>query len=279
MNIFEKVINEDDKIVEQALNELQLDEVDTKINAYLLNLCFFHRSVKVKNIARKKLLNFGLDNLINQAESNWQKDTLKDQKYYQKEIFDNPLVDASEFITIGQVTRKNYFLKYKKSKFLALAHMRYDDGIENIFDCYQVPIEKLSDNLKKLQHITVANFHNQTKLNFEEALEVLSFLPNIKFLQIAKSNLEKLPTNISKLKSLKRLIIEYNPIETLGNFKSEILERLEIKGTKINELDLNNFPNLKELWVDDSNSKNKINIKNKKGTLIITSGAMYSEVI
>ncbi|NRS87582.1 hypothetical protein HNQ02_000489 [Flavobacterium sp. 7E] len=279
MNIFKKLISEENILVEQTLNNLQFETVNTKINAYLLNLCFFHRDTKIRNVARKKIFEFGLNNLILQTEANWQKDTLKEQKYYQKELYENPLVDASEFITIGQVTRKNYFLKYKKSKFLALAHMRYDDDIENIFDCYQVPLEKLSDNLKILKHITVANFHGQTKLNFDEVVQILSTLPNIKFLQIAKSNLGKLPSNLDDLKSLKRLIIEYNPIDSLGNYKSELLERLEVKGTKINEIDLNNFPNLKELWVDDSNSKNRINIKNKNGTLKITSGAMYSEVI
>lgn len=279
MNIFDNLISEKDEVVEQTLSEMQFITMNTSINAYLLNLSFFRKSVKIKNLAKKKLVEFGCESLIAQTESNWKNDTLKEQRYYQKKLYENSLIDSAEYLTIGQVTRKNYFQKYKKSRFMSLAYMRYDDDIENIFDCYQVQLTNISENLKKLKHITVANFHNQTKLDFEKVVEILATLPNIKFLQIANSNLQVLPENLIQLKSLNRLIVENNPLKTLGNYKSEKLEKLEIKNTQIDEIDLNNFPNLKELWIDDSNSVNRINIKNKKGTLKITSGKIYSEII
>ena len=279
MELFDLLISENEEIVLNAIQDLEFTNVDTKINAYLLNIGYFHPSKKIKNLARKKLVEFQCEELILQIENNWAKDTLKEQKYIHKQLYENDLVDSSEYLTIAQATRRNYFLKNKKSRFLSLAYMRYDDDVENIFDCYQVQLENISKNLVKLRHITVANFNNQMKLDFENVVSILSKLPNLKFLQIAKSDLKKLPNNIAELKSLKRLIIERNPIESLGDFKSEKLERLEIKGTNISVIDFDNFPNLKELWVDDKNSKSKINFKNSRGNVTLTSGLFYSEYI
>ena len=279
MELFDLLISENEEIVLNAIQDLEFTNIDTKTNAYLLNIGYFHPSKKIKNLARKKLVEFQCEELILQIENNWAKDTLKEQKYIHKQLYENNLVDSSEYLTIAQATRRNYFLKNKKSRFLSLAYMRYDDDVENIFDCYQVQIENISENLVKLRHITVANFNNQMKLDFENVVSILSKLPNLKFLQIAKSDLKKLPNNIAELKSLKRLIIERNPIESLGDFKSEKLERLEIKGTNITVIDFDNFPNLKELWVDDQNSKSKMNFKNTRGNVKLTSGLFYSEYI
>ena len=279
MELFDLLISENEEIVLNAIQDLEFTNIDTKTNAYLLNIGYFHPSKKIKNLARKKLVEFQCEELILQIENNWAKDTLKEQKYIHKQLYENDLVDSSEYLTIAQATRRNYFLKNKKSRFLSLAYMRYDDDVENIFDCYQVQLENISKNLVKLRHITVANFNNQMKLDFENVVSILSKLPNLKFLQIAKSDLKKLPNNIAELKSLKRLIIERNPIESLGDFKSEKLERLEIKGTNISVIDFDNFPNLKELWVDDKNSKSKINFKNSRGNVTLTSGLFYSEYI
>ncbi len=277
MDVFENLVNENIDVVLQTLDSLNFEKEDTIINAYLLNLGYFHPSIKVKNIARKKLTEFQCEKLIEQIENNWKKTDLKEQNYYRRELYENILVDSSEFLTIAQATRRHYFLKFKKTRFISLAHTRYGDDIENIFDCYQVPINRISENILKLKHITVANFNNQINLNFEDVIKVLSKLPNLQFLQIAKSNLEIIPQNLNQLSSLKRLIIEYNPINSLGNYKSEKLERLEIKGTKIKEIDFDNFPNLKELWVDGKSSKEQMNFKNIRNSIKLTSGLLYSE--
>lgn len=279
MELFDNLINENEEIVINAIQDLEFTTVNTKINAYLLNIGYFHPNKKIKNLARKKLVEFQCEELILQIENNWAKDTLKEQKYIHKQLYENDLVDSSEYLTIAQATRRNYFLKNKKSRFLSLTHMYYGDDVENIFDCYQVQIENISENIIKLKHITVANFNNQMKLDFKNSVSILSKLPNLKFLGIVKSDLKKLPSNLNELKSLKTLIIQRNPIESLEDFKSEILEKLEIKNTNISTVDFDNFPNLKELWVDDQNSKSKMNLKNLRGNVKLTSGLFYSEFI
>jgi hypothetical protein len=277
--IFDILVSEDDNLVLNTVKELSHEDVNRQVLSYLLNLHYFHRKVKVRRAAESLLIQYAPPCLINQIRENWKLKYLRHQEYHHKELYEHPSIDSGEFLVFSQATRRNWFLVKPKKGMIPYASMRYGDEIENIFDCYQVQIEHLSKNILKLQHITVANFSQQYKLDFTECIEILKGLEKLRFLQIRDSNIVKLPDNLNQLSKLKTLVLDVNPIDTLDNYKSETLEKLDIRRTNIRKLDLSNFPNLKELWIDDKKMLYSMNIKNKKGTVKVTSGQYYQEII
>jgi Leucine-rich repeat (LRR) protein len=278
-NIFEIVIGDNDELTQKTISSLTKNEHNKSVNSYLINLAFFHRDSKVKKVAKDKLKEFGMTELLSQVKAHWKPSYLKGQEYYRKELYQNELTDSCEYLVVAQATRRNYFLKNAKPFLLSHIAMRYGDEVENIFDCYQVQIEKISRSILKLPHITVANFRGQHKLDFSTTIEILSLLPNLNFLQFADSSLNKIPGNISKIKNLRTLILEINPIDSLDNIKLPLVEKLDIRRTKIRFIDMEQFPNLKELWIDDKRTLDEINFKNKRGSVRATSGKSFSEII
>lgn len=278
-DIFEIVIGDNDELTQKTISELKNLDNSKSVNSYLINLAYFHRDSKVKKAAKDKLKEFGLEDLLLQVKTHWKPSYLKGQEYYRKELHENELTDSSEYLVVAQATRRNYFLKNPKPFLLSHIAMRYGDEVENIFDCYQVQIEKVSDNILKLPHITVANFRQQHKLDLDNTIEKLSLLPNLNFLQIADSSVNKIPDSISKITALRTLILEINPIDNLDNIKLPSLEKLDIRRTKIRFLDLDQFPKLMELWIDDKRTLDEINVKNKRGNVKATCGKSFSEII
>lgn len=278
-DIFEIVIGNNDELTRETISKLTKGENNKSVNSYLINVAYFHRDTTVKKIAKAKLKEFGLDGLLEQVKKNWKPSYLKGQEYYRKELYENELTDSSEYLVVAQATRRNYFFKNAKPFLLSHIAMRYGDEVENIFDCYQVQIENLSKNILKLPHITVANFRQQHKLDINNTIEILSSMPNIKFLQIADSSVNKLPETVSKIKNLRTLVLEVNPIDNLDNINLPVLEKLDIRRTKIRHLDLDQFPNLKELWIDDKRTLDEIKLLNKNGRAKATCGKSFGEVI
>lgn len=278
--IFFDLTSEDDESVLESLNKLDTDDLNETVLAYILNLSYFHRDSKVKRTSKKIFTDLAPEDLVLQSKSNWKANYLKHQEYYHKGIYEHLSINPSEYLLFAQVTRKNFFLVKPKSGMTPYTSMRYGDEIENIFDCYQVQIEEIPERIEQLQHITVANFRKQPKLNIVDTIEKLSKLNNLKFLQIADSQLSTLPVELSKLNKLEQLIIEMNPLtEIPAKVTLPNLKKLDIKSTKIRSIDLNQFPNLEELWIDDERVLDEIELKNIGKSFKATSGKFFSKEI
>lgn len=278
--IFNALISEDDLLVQESVNDLTECDINNYVLSYILNLSCFHRDSKVRKAAKKQLEKYAPPDLLSQVKENWKDSYLKNQEYIHKALYENPAIDSAEFLIFSQVIRRNYFLVKPKTGMISYASMRYGDEIENIFDCYQVQLEKISDKIGKLKHITVVNFRKQPKLDVSDTIEKLSMLPNLKFLQIADSELTEIPDSIENLVNLKTLIIEMNPIT---QFPKAItfpnIEKLDIKGTNIRTIDINQFPSLKELWLDGKSRLDTMTFQNVTHDFVATSGKLFSETI
>ena len=278
--IFFDLTSENDEAVLNSLNELNTQDLNETVLAYLLNLSYFHRDSKVKRTSKKLFTSLAPDDLVEQSKSNWKANYLKHQEYYHKGIYEHPSIDSAEYLLFAQVIRKNFFQVKPKSGMAPYSSMRYGDEIENIFDCYQVQIEKIPSRIEHLQHITVANFRKQPKLKVVDTIEKLSKLNNLKFLQLADSELTELPIELSKLNKLEQLIIDMNP---LTNIPPQIilpnLKKLDIKSTQIRSIDLSQFPNLDELWIDGEKVLKEMKFKNVNKPFIATSGKFFSKEI
>lgn len=278
--IFDDLISEDDLLVQEAVNNLTETDINNYVLSYILNLSCFHRDSKVRKAAKKQLEKYAPADLLSQLKENWKDSYLKNQEYINKALYENPAIDSAEFLVFSQAIRRNYFLVKPKTGIIPYTYMRYGDEIENIFDCYQVQLEKISAKVCKLKHITVANFRNQSKLDINDTIEKLSILPNLKFLQIADSELKELPASIEKLVNLKTLIIEMNPI---AEFPKAVIfsniEKLDIKSTNIRTIDIKQFPSLKELWIDSKNRLDNITLQNITHDFMATSGKFFSQTI
>ncbi|MDF7817317.1 hypothetical protein P1X15_06905 [Runella sp. MFBS21] len=278
--IFNTLISEDDLLVQQSVNALIESDINNYTLSYILNLSCFHRDSKVRKAAKKQLEKYAPSDLLSQVKENWKDSYLKDQEYIHKALYENPAIASAEFLVFSQAIRRNYFLVKPKTGMIPYASMRYGDEIENIFDCYQVQLETISDKIGRLKHITVANFRKQPKLDIIDTIEKLSMLPNLKFLQIADSGLTEIPDSIENLVNLKTLIIEMNPIT---QFPKAItfpnIEKLDIRGTNIRIIDIYQFPSLKELWLDGKNMLDTMTFQNVTHDFVATSGKFFSETI
>ncbi|MEY1637923.1 hypothetical protein [Tenuifilum osseticum] len=278
--IFDLLISEDDSIVINCLNRLNESVINKPILSYILNLANFHRDSKIRKLAQNLFEKSAPTDLILKVKENWKSSYLKNQEYYRKELFEHSSIDLGEYLVFAQVIRKNYYLVKPKVGMISYAFMRYGDEIENIFDCYQVKIEKLPRKIVKLQHLSVVNFRQQDKLDLEDTIELLSQLKNLRFLQIGQSKLSTLPISLSKLERLEQLIIDVNPINSIDNkIVLPHLKKLDIKSTQIKQLDLSQFPALEELWIDDEKTLNSFHFKNVKKPFIATSGQYFKRTI
>jgi hypothetical protein len=271
--LFDILIDQDNDIVSNSLNKINRDDINSHTLAYILNLSKFHYSLKIRNLAKKVLTNFAPPDLISKLERNWKNSFRTNQEYHSKELYEHPSISSSEYLVFSQAIRRNYFLVKPKKGMTKYISMRYGDEVENIFDCYQVHLENISENVTKLKHITVANFRRQPILDIDNTIQILAKLPNLRFLQIADSGLIELPSSIQKLSNLKTLIIEQNPISQFPmNIVFKKLEKLDIKSTSIVNINLEQFPNLKELWIDGEYKLNKMVFQNYSSNFIIKSG-------
>lgn len=278
--IFDFLISEDDAIVINCLNRLNESEINKPILSYILNLANFHRDSKIRKLAQNLFEKFAPADLILKVKVNWKASYLKNQEYYRKELFEHSSIDSGEYLVFSQVIRKNYYLIKPKVGMIPYASIRYGDEIENIFDCYQVKIEKLPRKIVKLQYLSVVNFRQQNKLDLEDTLGLLAQLKNLRFLQIGQSELSALPLSLSKLERLEQLIIDRNPISSINNkIVLPNLKKLDIISTQIRQLDLSQFPALEELWIDDEKTLNSFNFKNIKKPFIATSGKFFKRTI
>lgn len=280
VEIFDLLSNEDKNIVVNTLENLYSEDINRQTLAYCLNLSRFHWDLKVRNRATTVLEKFAPEDLWIQFQSNWNKKHLKDQRYHPKNQFENPSIDLAEYLLFAQVTRKNFYSNRPKKGMVAYVSMRYNDEIENVLDYYQVQIEKIPAKIKRLQHIRVANFRGHKNLDLIDTIEKLAELKDFHFLQVSKCEVSQLPLNITKLKSLKTLIITENPIERLpDNMVFPNLEKLDIKSTKIRTVDLSMFPKLKKLWIDGKHMLKDMQFLNVKIPFEVTSGRFFSETI
>ena len=274
------MISEYDLLVQETVTKLTETDINNYVLSYILNLSCFHRDSQVRKAAKKQLEKYAPSDLLLQVRENWKDSYLKSQEYLNKALYENPAIDSAEFLVFSQAIRRNYFLVKPKTGIIPYTSMRYGDEIENIFDCYQVQLAKISGKVGKLKHITVANFSKQPKLDINDTIEKLSQLPNLKFLQISNSELNELPASIEKLVNLKTLIIEMNPIaEVPKSIIFSNLEKLDIKSTNIKTIDIKQFPNLKELWIDSKNRLDSITFQNITHDFIATSGKFFSQTI
>lgn len=279
--IFDALISDDDLLVQKSVTELTERDINNYVLSYILNLSYFHRDSKVRKVAKKQLEKYAPSDLLLQIKENWKDSYLKNQEYIHKALYENPAIDSAEFLVFSQAIRRNYFLVKPKTGMIAYASMRYGDEVENIFDCYQVQLEKISDKIGKLKHITVANFRRQPKLDISDTIEKLSMLPGLQFLQIANSDLNEIPNSIEKLANLKTLIIETNPISQIPkNIIFPCIEKLDIQRTNIRSIDISQFPRLRELWIDgEEKGLERMTFQNVNHDFVATSGKYFSETI
>jgi len=272
--IFDALISEDDAAVLTTVNSLTEKDINNFVLAYVLNLTYFHRDTKVRKAARKQFEKHAPSDLQAQLNEHWKDKYLKEQDYFYKTLYEHPAIDPAEYIVFSQAIRRNYFLVKRKSGMIAYLSIPYGDGIENIYSGGHVEIERVSDKITKLKHITVAMLTFQSKLDIGDTIEKLAQLPGLQYLQISNSQLKELPASIEKLGTLKTLVIDNNPISELpGNVSFPNLEKLNIRRTNIRTIDVRQFPSLKEVVVDSQKEFSAITFEHITHDFLATSGS------
>ena len=291
--VFEKIYNEDDNYVEETFLDFisqddslilkTLDIIPKKgtnkiINSYLVNLAFFHRDKKVRNKAKILIQNYLSETTFNQLNEKITSEHLKEQHYYWKSlVFFTELV-IGEYILLASVTRRNYFSVYQAKGYNLYMDGRGND-IKKALD-NSLPLGEIPNRIRHLNYLDYIRINDQLNLNVIDLLNKLSFLPNLKTLEISTSNLTEIPNELSKLLSLERLLINENPLKVIS-LKDELtnLKELDIGNTELQELNLKFFPQLTTLWVDSEEQFKRMNIFNNYKNVLITSGKYYKEIL
>lgn len=147
------------------------------------------------------------------------------------------LENLSEFSSIKQLVKS----KIKKARLnLRNSNLRVlPNTIKDLVDCEYLEID-LSDNYR---------------LDIEKALESLSIVPNLKYLDLSNNRIEKIPANIGKLQSLEGLALYNCKIAEIPlSFGNLSLKYLNLRSNQLKDLrSIFKIATLKELNLRSTN--------------------------
>ncbi|OJJ20160.1 hypothetical protein BKI52_16950 [marine bacterium AO1-C] len=263
--LFEQLSNDDSDVVLNALSGIQASDINTHTLTYLIVIFRFHWETKVRNAAKKLVKQFASDSLWEQLNVVWNSKDRNIQGYHEKkEYYEHEHIHAGEYFLFAYLNRRNFFthrpMKGMYNVYSAMTGNK--DEIKNVFECYGSHLLEIPEKVKTQEHIGVAKIMFAPNLNFENAIDHLAQLPNLHNLYLWKCGLTEVPKNIGILSKLKSLELYKNSLEKLPeNIYFPNMIYLGISDNKINHLNLEQFPQLDFLQVDQPYSIKFDNVK------------------
>ena len=281
--LFNQLLSEEVNEVLGALSEITEPQINTHTITYILVLTRFHVDTRVRREAKKLLKTYSSESLWNQVESAWDDKHRNIQGYHEKkEYYEHPDLDSVQYFLFAYVNRRNFFsLRPVKGMYNVYSSSTANkDEIQNVFECYGDTVNKIPKKIRSLDHIKVAKFNSTINLDLFDAVEHLSFLPNLHNLVLFATKFENLPNNINNLSNLQNLELYENKLGFLPqDMYLPQLNYLGIQYNSITELNFDSFPNLSKLKVDSNYKPGSILFKNVKNAFSIYSGKQIIEKV
>ncbi|KAH3669543.1 hypothetical protein WICMUC_004965 [Wickerhamomyces mucosus] len=245
------------KVESYGFEKLQLLQSDFN---YLKNI----------SLSRKRINRFDLDNYNNKFKGNLQNLQEIDLSFNLFEEFNQILtilqcLNIKKIVLIGN--RFNFFIPQVEIKIDSVESLDLSLTFIN-----EVIISELPLLFPKLKELSLG--YN----NFNSLKSDIIYFPCLKTLDLSYNEFKEIPKNLQNLSSLKKLNLNNNLIRILQKITFQNIEELDIRRNQIenwNEIDqlFENFPNLKNLRINDNPIFEKLTIEESEFNIIARSSS------
>ena len=77
-------------------------------------------------------------------------------------------------------------------------------------------LKKLPENIVKLKKLRKINLSSNSKMNWSQALSILSQCPNLEQIDLSYNRLTEIPAELYHFENLKKLVLDHNPLNVFA---------------------------------------------------------------